>query len=27
MGITPTPGVAVIVNLATLQPLVYDFNQ
>ena len=26
MGITPTPGVAVIVNLATLQPLVYDFN-
>ena len=27
MGITPTPGVAVMVNLATLQPLVYDFNQ
>jgi DNA polymerase II small subunit len=27
MGITPTPGVAVIVNLATLQPLAYDFNQ
>ena len=27
MGITPTPGVAVIVNLATLQPVVYDFNQ
>jgi DNA polymerase II small subunit len=27
MGITPTPGVAVIVNLATLQPLMYDFNQ
>jgi DNA polymerase II small subunit len=27
MGITPTPGAAVIVNLATLQPVVYDFNQ
>jgi DNA polymerase II small subunit len=27
MGITPTPGLAVIVNLATLQPIVYDFNQ
>ena len=27
MGITPTPGVAVMVNLATLQPVVYDFNQ
>jgi DNA polymerase II small subunit len=27
MGITPTPGLAVIVNLATLQPVVYDFNQ
>jgi DNA polymerase II small subunit len=27
MGIMPTPGVAVIVNLATLQPVVYDFNQ
>jgi DNA polymerase II small subunit len=27
MGITPTPGVAVIVNLATLQPVMYDFNQ
>jgi DNA polymerase II small subunit len=27
MGITPTPGMAVIVNLATLQPVVYDFNQ
>jgi DNA polymerase II small subunit len=27
MGITPTPGMAVIVNLATLQPFVYDFNQ
>jgi DNA polymerase II small subunit len=26
MGITPTPGMAVIVNLATLQPFVYDFN-
>jgi len=27
MGITPTPGLAVMVNLATLQPVVYDFNQ
>jgi DNA polymerase II small subunit len=27
MSITPTPGVAVIVNLATLQPVMYDFNQ
>jgi DNA polymerase II small subunit len=27
MGITPTPCMAVIVNLATLQPFVYDFNQ
>lgn len=27
MGIMPTPGMAVIVNLATLQPFVYDFNQ
>jgi DNA polymerase II small subunit len=27
MGITPTPGMAIIVNLATLQPIVYDFNQ
>ena len=27
MGITPTPCIAVIVNLATLQPFVYDFNQ
>jgi DNA polymerase II small subunit len=27
MGITPRPGIAVIVNLATLQPFVYDFNQ
>ncbi len=27
MGITPTPGMAVIVNLATLRPFVYDFNQ
>jgi len=27
MGITPTPGMAIIVNLATLQPVVYDFNQ
>jgi DNA polymerase II small subunit len=27
MGITPTPAIAAIVNLATLQPLLYDFNQ
>ncbi|MDQ3848679.1 MAG: DNA polymerase II small subunit, partial [Thermoproteota archaeon] len=27
MGIMPTPGIAVVVNLATLQPIVYDFNQ
>jgi DNA polymerase II small subunit len=27
MGIRPTPNMAVIVNLATLQPFVYDFNQ
>lgn len=27
MGITPTPGLAILVNLATLQPLVQDFNQ
>ncbi|MDQ3873803.1 MAG: DNA-directed DNA polymerase II small subunit [Thermoproteota archaeon] len=27
MGITPTPGMAAIVNLATLQPFLYDFNQ
>ena len=27
MGIMPTPGMAIIVNLATLQPLVQDFNQ
>jgi DNA polymerase II small subunit len=27
MGIMPTPGLAVVVNLATLQPIVYDFNQ
>jgi len=26
MGIMPTPGVAVLVNLATLQPILYDFN-
>ncbi len=27
MGITPTPGIAVLVNLATLQPFLQDFNQ
>ena len=27
MGITPTPGLAILVNLATLQPSVQDFNQ
>jgi DNA polymerase II small subunit len=27
MGIMPTPSMAVVVNLATLQPFVYDFNQ
>lgn len=27
MGITPTPGVAVIVDLSTLQPFIMDFNQ
>lgn len=27
MGITPTPGIAILVNLATLQPLLQDFNQ
>jgi DNA polymerase II small subunit len=27
MGITPSPGLAILVNLATLQPLVQDFNQ
>jgi DNA polymerase II small subunit len=27
MGIMPTPSMAVIINLATLQPIVYDFNQ
>jgi DNA polymerase II small subunit len=27
MDITPTPGMAILVNLATLQPLVQDFNQ
>lgn len=27
MGITPTPGLAVVVNLATLQPLIQDFNR
>jgi DNA polymerase II small subunit len=27
MGIIPNPGVAVIVNLSTLQPFIMDFNQ
>lgn len=27
MGIVPTPGIAVVVNLATLQPFLQDFNQ
>jgi DNA polymerase II small subunit len=27
MGITPTPGMAILVNLATLQPSIQDFNQ
>jgi DNA polymerase II small subunit len=27
MGITPSPGLAILVNLATLQPSVQDFNQ
>jgi DNA polymerase II small subunit len=27
MGIMPSPGMAIIVNLATLQPFVQDFNQ
>jgi DNA polymerase II small subunit len=27
MGITPTPGLAILVNLATLQPSIQDFNQ
>jgi DNA polymerase II small subunit len=27
MGISPTPGIAVVVNLATLQPFLQDFNQ
>jgi hypothetical protein len=27
MGIMPSPGMAVVVNLATLQPFVQDFNQ
>lgn len=26
MGITPSPGLAILVNLATLQPLIQDFN-
>jgi DNA polymerase II small subunit len=26
MGITPTPGIAIIVNLATLQPSLLNFN-
>ena len=27
MGITPSPGMAIVVNLATLQPFIQDFNQ
>lgn len=27
MGITPTPGIAILVNLATLQPFIYDFTR
>jgi DNA polymerase II small subunit len=27
MGIMPTPGIAILVNLATLQPFQIDFNQ
>lgn len=27
MGITPTPGIAVVVNLATLQPFLQDFSR
>jgi hypothetical protein len=27
MGIIPNPGVAVIVDLSTLQPFIMDFNQ
>ncbi len=27
MGITPSPGMAILVNLATLQPSIQDFNQ
>ena len=27
MGIMPTPGIAIVVNLATLQPFKQDFNQ
>ncbi len=27
MGITPSPGLAIVVNLATLQPSIQDFNQ
>jgi DNA polymerase II small subunit len=27
MGIMPTPGIAVLVNLATLQPFLHDFNR
>ncbi|HEX2014579.1 MAG TPA: DNA-directed DNA polymerase II small subunit [Nitrososphaera sp.] len=26
MGIQPTPGIAILVNLATMQPFVHDFN-
>lgn len=27
MGITPSPGIAIVVNLATMQPFTKDFNQ
>jgi DNA polymerase II small subunit len=27
MGITPTPGIAILVNLATLQPFIQDFTR
>jgi DNA polymerase II small subunit len=27
MGIVPTPGIAILINLATLQPFQLDFNQ
>ncbi|MCD6038314.1 MAG: polB, partial [Nitrososphaeraceae archaeon] len=27
MGVVPTPGIAILVNLATLQPYQISFNQ